>query len=637
MTGISKKQWGALAALVFGAFVGILNQTLLTPAFPSIMAEYSVNTSTVQWLTTGFTLVNAIMIPITAYLTDRYPIRTLATVSMAVFTVGAFMAAIAPSFMVLLIGRLLQAAGAGILFPLVSTVMMLLFPLEKRGQAMGVFGLVVGVAPAIGPVLSGLVIDHASWHDLFFVITVLGIVDAILTFVFSENLLPTNEDAKLDKLSVVESSLGFGMMLYGFSSISSGNAVVSIATTIAGIVFVVLFFRRQTRLEHPMLRVDVLKSRQLRIAIIIGMIVQMSLLSFGIILPIYLQSMRGYSATVSGLVLLPGTIVMAIMSPISGRLFDRYGARPISVAGTTILAVTTCWFAFLGDATEAWVIAAVYAVRLLGLAMVNMPIFTWGMNALDNSLVNHGNALMNTMKQVAGSFGGAILVVVMDMCAAWAEPTLGLDTLHANILGVDAAFGVSGVLCIIACVLTFAFVREKGGVVVPASMRTSTSPLRTVMKRDVYTIDADSSVLDAVRMLVEKKISAVPVLDKDGKLYGFISDGDVLRFLSDRTNMYTEPTMMITQLSRDDAAFDDKLDALMGQSVSEVAHKGTICVNENADISEVCRVLGDTHLKKVPVVDDSGGLVGMVNRSDITKYAFESYLNRVSTPSPATV
>ena len=258
---LTRKQWMMLVVLVLGAFVTVLNQTLVTPALPSIMTEMNVDQSTAQWLTTGFTLVNAIMIPITAFLQDRFSTRKLFVFSMSLFAVGTLLAAVGLNFPVLLGGRLVQAAGAGILMPVTMTVLMLVFPVDRRGSAMGIFGLGIACAPAIGPTVAGFVIDQADWHILFYLIFALSIVIIVPSLFLVDNKAPANKgDSVLDPLSLALSTLGFGLMLYGFSALgSAGFTLVPLLTTALGIVGVVWFFIRQTRLPRPMLRVDVLK------------------------------------------------------------------------------------------------------------------------------------------------------------------------------------------------------------------------------------------------------------------------------------------------------------------------------------------------------------------------------------------
>lgn len=628
--GLSRKQIMMLAVLMFGTFVTVLNQTVVTPALPSVMTEMNVDAATAQWLTTGFTLVNAIMIPITAYLTDRYSTRNLFVVAMGVFTAGSLLAGWGPSFPVLLGGRLLQAAGAGILMPMVMTVLMLTFPIDKRGSAMGMFGVVIAFAPAIGPTVAGIIIDNASWHDMFFIIAGLSAFVIVCSLFVLDRTPAPDKQTTLDKPSVILSSLGFGCLLYGFSVIGSyGISAQAALATVVGIVSLVLFFRRQLKMENPMLQVRVLANRKFLIGTIIGMVVQASLLAAGILLPIYLQSLLGYSATVSGLVILPGAIVMGAMGPIAGRLFDKHGPRVLSLVGLSLLTITTFAMAFLGDSTGVVYLTILYTVRLFSLSLVNMPITTWAMNALDNSLINHGTSVNNTFRQVAGSLGTAVLVSVMTIATNMSSGSL--DTVHASIFGINMAFAAAGLLCLIGLVLTIAFVKNKPGEAAATDADNARrTVLESIMKRDVFVLDSDATVIDAMKLLVDKHISAAPLVDATGAAIGFVSDGDIMRHLSKRSQMYVDPVVMIMQMGRDSEKFDDKLRDLMEMKARDIGAKGIIGVDIHADLPEVCRVLGENHLKKVPVLED-GHIIGVINRSDITQYSMKSYLE--STPA----
>ena len=626
--GLSRKQIIMLAVLVFGTFVTVLNQTVMAPALPSVMAEMSVDASTAQWLTTGFTLVNAIMIPITAFLTDRFTTKRLFLVSMAIFTAGSALAGWGPSFAVLLLGRLVQAAGAGILMPLVMTVLMWTFPVDKRGTAMGLFGIVIAFGPAIGPTVAGVIIDRYTWHDMFYIITVLSAVVVLIGAFVLEKGGETNKDVSLDVPSVVLSSFGFGGLLYGLSTIGSyGLRADAIAGTLVGVVALVFFFRRQLKMEHPMLQVRVLANRKFLIATIIGMLVQGALLAAGILVPIYLQSLMGYSATVSGLVLLPGAIIMGAMGPIAGRLFDKHGPRVLALVGMGVLTLTTFCFAFLGTETGLITLTVLYTVRLFSLSLVNMPITTWGMNALDNELVNHGTSVNNTFRQVAGSLGTAIIVsastIATNASARVMTPT------QASIFGIDVAFALAGVLCLIGFVMVVALVKNKPGETAELDKDNARrTVLESIMKRDVFTLPSNATVAEAMKLLVDKHISAAPLVNAEGKAVGFVSDGDIMRYLSKRSTMMMDPVVMIMQTVDADGGNKDfarKLDELMGMQALSIGAKGIIGVDVHTDLPEVCRVLGENHLKKVPVLDD-GQVVGVINRSDITHYSMEQYL-----------
>lgn len=627
--GLTSKQKVTLVVLILGAFVTVLNQTVVTPALPPIMTEMSIDAATAQWLTTGFTLVNAIMIPITAFLIDRFTTRSLFIVSMAIFALGSLLCGIAPNFPLLLTGRLAQAAGAGILMPMVMTVLMLMFPVERRGTAMGMFGVVIAFGPAIGPTVAGLVIDHYSWRDLFLAIALFAaVVIAITPFVLQKQQ-PNSEGVTLDKPSLILSTLGFGTMLYGFSVIgSSGISVEAVVASIIGVIILIFFFRRQLSMEKPMLNVRVLQNHKFLMGTIIGMLVQASLLSAGILMPIYLQSLMGYSATVSGLVLMPGAILMGIMGPIAGRLFDKHGPRVLSIVGMTLLVISTFAFATLNDSTDVVFLTVLYTLRMFSLSLVNMPITTWAMNALDNKVMNHGTSVNNTFRQVSGSLGTAILVSVYTLVAASLMGSM--DSIHASITGINVSFAVSGVLCTIGLIMTIIFVkntsssRDEESV---APRHSETSLLETIMRHDAYTLPASATVLDAIHMFVEKNVSAMPIVNDKNEPVGFISDGDVMRELSDKSQMYTDPVVLIMRLQRDNSGFDEKLDALVNRNVMEIATRNTIGINIDADLPMVCRVLGNNHLKKAPVLDH-GKVVGVINRSDITQYAMKSYLER---------
>ena len=346
--GLSRKQIAMLAVLVFGTFVTVLNQTVVAPALPSVMVEMNVDAATAQWLTTGFTLVNAIMIPITAFLTDRFTTRRLFLISMVIFTAGSALAGWGPSFFVLLLGRLVQAAGAGILMPLVMTVLMWTFPLEKRGTAMGLFGIVIAFGPAIGPTAAGIIIDRYTWHDMFYIIAVLSALVVVIAAFVLQKGGSTKKDVTLDVPSVVLSSVGFGGLLYGLSTIGSyGVSVGAAVGTLAGAVALVLFFRRQLSMEHPMLEVRVLANRKFLVATVIGMLVQGALLAAGILVPIYLQSLMGEIARMDARISLSSQITEAGYPDL--ELSDIYGkkVRLSSLAGKVVL--LDFWSAELGN------------------------------------------------------------------------------------------------------------------------------------------------------------------------------------------------------------------------------------------------------------------------------------------------
>ncbi|WP_227396879.1 MDR family MFS transporter [Jeotgalibacillus aurantiacus] len=444
-----------LIVLISGAFAAILNQTLLATALPVIMADLNLQASTAQWLQSVFMLVNGIMIPITAFLIERFTTRRLFLTAMGLFGLGTLICAIAPGFGFLMVGRILQASGAGIIMPLMQTILFLIYPVEKRGAAMGMFGLVIAFAPAIGPTLSGWMVDQFPWRSLFYIILPVIIIDIIVAYFILRNVTKQTFP-KVDPLSIALSTLGFGGLLYGFST--AGNtgwlSWQVIGSLVVGTVSLTWFIYRQNHLEKPMLEFRVFKNPIFTLTTAIGMIVFIAMIGGAVILPLLMQNMLGFSALESGLMLLPGALLMGAMSPIAGKLFDKFGARWLAITGMSILTITTFMFTNLSAETTFMYLAVVNMFRMFGLSMVMMPVTTAGLNQLPNHLIPHGTAMNNTMRQVAGAVGTALLVTVMTMTQIPDEGVSGM------IRGVNISFVVAGITAVIGLVLAF-FVKTK--------------------------------------------------------------------------------------------------------------------------------------------------------------------------------
>lgn len=439
-----------MAVLLSGAFAAILNQTLLATAIPHIMTDLNLDADVAQWLQSVFMLVNGIMIPITAFLINKFSTRTLFFTAMSLFGIGTLICGISPSFPVLLTGRILQAAGAGIVMPLMQTILFLVYPRDQRGKAMGMFGLVISFAPAIGPTLSGWFIDIYPWRGLFYMILPIVAIDLIVAYFILRNVTEKT-NPKLDMTSIILSTLGFGGLLYGFSAAGNSGwlSLAVILPIIIGAIALVLFIKRQNRLEEPILEFGVFKDRIFTLSTSLGMIVFMSMIGGAVILPIFMQTMLGFSAMESGMMLLPGAVMMGIMSPVTGRLFDKYGAKWLAIIGLGMLTVTTLMFATLNTETTFTYLAVVNTFRMLGVAMVMMPVTTAGLNRLTNRLVPHGTAMNNTMRQVAGAVGTALLVSIMTNMA---RPEQGVEGM---IHGVNMSFLFAGILAFIGFILAF--------------------------------------------------------------------------------------------------------------------------------------------------------------------------------------
>ncbi|OWR29465.1 MFS transporter [Saccharibacillus sp. O23] len=467
------KRGPILVALLIGAFVALLNQTLLNVALPTMAKDLNVETTVIQWLSTGFMLVNGVMVPVTAYLMARFTTRKLFITAMSLFTLGTLLCAFSDTFGILLVGRMVQAAGAGILMPLMTFTILTIFPIEKRGSAMGLIGVAMIFAPAIGPTLSGWMVEHYNWHYLFYLILPFGVLSIILGVLFMRNVTETSRP-KLDVLAVIMSTIGFGGVLYGFSQAGSeGWGATEVVWTLSiGAVALLLFVIRELRSENPILEMRVFKYDVFSLTTIINVIATMALFSGMILLPLYLQNVRGFTPVESGLMLLPGAILMGIMSPITGYIFDKIGARWLAVAGLAIMTVTTYEFSQLTVDTTYGHLIAVYTIRMFGMSLMMMPIQTAGLNQLPARLNAHGTAMSNTLRTIAGALGTALLVSIMSSKAkevgkelivsrginpqdAAQAGQLKAATLEAMVQGINHSFVIATWMTAAAFVLAF--------------------------------------------------------------------------------------------------------------------------------------------------------------------------------------
>lgn len=470
-----KPPYGMIAILFIGAFVALLNNTLLNVALPTIMTEFSVKPSTVQWLTTGYMLVNGILIPASAFFIQKFTNRKLFLTAMILFTLGTGIAMYAPTFGILVLARMIQAAGSALMMPLLMNVMLTAFPIEKRGTAMGMFGLVMITAPAIGPTLSGWVVEHYSWRSLFGIVLPFAIAILVFAFFKLRNITP-NRDMKLDVFSLILSSIGFGGLLYGFSSAGDKgwDAPIVYGTILIGAIALISFIVRQLRMDDPMLDFKIYKHPMFALSSAISIVMSIAMFSGMILTPLYVQTIRGISPFHSGLLMLPGAIVMGLMSPVTGKLFDKYGAKGLALLGLSITVISTYYLSRLGMDSGYYYIMFIYTIRMFGISMVMMPIMTNGLNQLPMISNPHGTAMNNTLQQVSGAIGSAILLTIMTKrmesrgAALFAEAKVSGNVpstadglakfeqqlgMESMLEGIQFSFFVSTIVAVVALVL----------------------------------------------------------------------------------------------------------------------------------------------------------------------------------------
>lgn len=445
-----------VGAVTLGAFIALLNQTVMSPALPKLMADFVVSEGTVQWVTSIYMLVSGIMVPISAYFIDRFTTRKLFAASMLLFIAGTLFGAIAPNFGLLIVGRVLQAAGSGILMPLVAVVPMLVYPPERRGMAMGIAGIVMAAGPSIGPVVGGAVIDSLGWRAMFIGIAVVGALILVASMFMLRNV-GVLKHPKLSVPSVILSTVAFGGLLYGFSTASDAGwaSPLVIVPIIVGVLAFAGFITLQIKLKQPLLEVHTLATRDFRNAAIIVTLINGSVAVTNVTLPLLIQNGLGMSATVTGAIMLPAALIGLVMSPISGALFDRFGARWVSIAGTLLMALAMGAMGFVVRPGSSVVLVAVFCgLQALGQALANMPVNTWGINALDNEMIAHGNAIANTGRQVVGAITTALIVTVMSSVQA---SNAAAGKAASTVAGVGATYLICAAIAFVTmlwCVVT---------------------------------------------------------------------------------------------------------------------------------------------------------------------------------------
>lgn len=446
-----------LAVLVFTAFVMMLNETTLSVAMLSIMADYSISASVAQWLMTGFMLTMAVVLPTTGWLLQRFSTRTVYTFAVVSFLIGTFVSAVSPSFGWLLSGRVAQGIGTAIIMPLLMTVAMTLVPTARRGAVMGLISVVMAVAPAMGPTVSGFILSFASWHGIFWMMLPLVAMAGIIGYLRLTDV-STGNAPPFDLLSVILSVFAFGGLVYGLSSISLVMAgdTLSLAILVTGAVGLALFVWRQLargRNDRALLDLRPLKVRNFTLSLLVLISLFGAMLGVLNTLPLYLQGSLLVTTLASGLILLPGGLLNGALAPFVGRLFDRYGPRPLIIPGMVLVVATMFWLSTVDENTAVALIVTIHVLFSAGLALLFTSLMTTALGSLPRPLYSHGSAIMNTLQQLAGAAGTAVMLTIYSGRSA-AELSAGASEPAALATGASAAFLTSACIAVVALVLS---------------------------------------------------------------------------------------------------------------------------------------------------------------------------------------
>ena len=444
-----------MAALLVAGFVGLFSETALNIAFVELSAIFKIDPTTVQWLATGYFLTLGILVPVSGILMQKFTTRQMFITSVVLLLVGTILAAVAPVFGVLLVGRVIQAAGLAINLPLTQNVIFTIFPPNKRGAAMGVMGLVMLAGPSLGPTVAGLILDTLSWHYIFWVTVPFLLFSLIFGFIYLPNV---NEVRKvsIDAISVILSTIGFGGIVYGFSvsGVEGWTSVTVLGTIIVGVLAIILFAIRQMKMENPMMNLKAFRYPLFVLGVIMSFITFFNMLSMLVILPMYMQMALVIAAFTTGLILLPGSLLNCILAPIIGRLFDNYGPRAVITPGTILVALGYVSYSQFGTDTALWIIVVSFIVMMLGIGAVLASVQTNTLNSLPRQFYPDGIAITQTIQQVAGAIGIAVIVSIFTAKKnSYVETVANVPT-EAAASGSSMVFTISLVLAIINIILS---------------------------------------------------------------------------------------------------------------------------------------------------------------------------------------
>jgi MFS transporter, DHA2 family, lincomycin resistance protein len=469
--------YAVLRWLVGATFVVILNETIMINAIPRLMADFAVNANAAQWLSTAFMLTMAVVIPATGWFLQRVTTRFAFGLAMGVFCAGTLLAAAAWTFPVLLVARVVQASGTAVMMPLLMTTLMGVVPARDRGRVMGNVTLAMSVAPALGPAVSGVILQSLSWRWIFLVVLPIAAGIGVLGL---RRLVNVGEPVakRLDWGSVVIAALGFGTLVYGLSEVGvQGDHTLAYAALVVGVVGIGCFVWRQLvlqRTDQPLLDLRALRIRVFSLSLGVMATAFMAMLGSMILLQLYLQTVRGMSPLATGMLVMPGGLAMGLLGPQVGRVYDARGARVLVVPGAIGLLLAMTSFAFLGQETPIWQILLAHVLLMVSLAALFTPVFTMGLGSLPPHLYSHGSSLLGTTQQVGGALGTALVVTIMTSRAA-ALVHEGVAPVAASLVGMRWAFAVTAILCVVVLGLA---------VLLPARINDPDGPMGVVEELD---------------------------------------------------------------------------------------------------------------------------------------------------------
>lgn len=582
----------------------------------------------------------AVMVPVSAFAYRSFPTRPLFCATTALLVIGSVVGALAQNFAVLLIGRIIQALGTGMLIPIGMNITLEVAPREKLGTYMGIMGAMTTLGPSSSVILAGLILAVADWHMLLWTFA------ALSTLCFLAGAIILRDIAKLsyphlDALSVALIGIALIGILYGISTVFGGNVIIALVAAIIGIIALVAFIKRQGKLAEPLINLEPLKIAPFAVGVIANMLSLIVIFAMNIIVPTFMQSILGTPALVASLTLFPAILCSCVVSPVAGRVFDKHGPGVLLPLGFACMAVFSVLTGLFIATANPIVLALIYIPVICGSALVIGPVQSFALSKLSYQLNPHGVTVMSTGFQIAGCIGSSVFTGVYAAVSA-VTAAGGASAAQAATQGMVVTGCLVGAVALVGFIVTLWIRRQAASSAITATESWEQAQVEeaahesgmsiepnvvSLMKTDVYTLAEDALASDAMQLFASKGISGAPVVSERGAIVGFVSDGDVMRSLANQVPTFKSAWSFIVELDNED--FNKTLGEVMKTPVSQMATRNVITVNATDDMGAVARVLVDNHLKKAPVMQD-GRMVGIINRSNITAYAVSAYLEETA-------
>lgn len=632
-----------LAVLYGSAFLAGFNENLVNMALLSIMGEYGVDSITAQWLVTGYMIVATIVVTCMAFFYRRFKLRTLFFSASALSFAGSILGFLAPNFTLLLIARLIQAIGTGIFIPMMMNTILAVTPKNKLGTFMSIGSCMITFGPAFAPVVCGGIVTALGWHNVFLVPAIAMAILAVLGFFFVKNL--DTSPAHLDMPSAALSSVGLFALSFGLAELTI-TPLVALASLAAAVLCVVVFILRQLRCAHPLIDLAPAKSITFWPTLVLVTITMMSTFSMSVLLPLYFEGALGTTAFLAGIIMLAPVLANTFITLLGGRIMDKRGEWPLLPAG---FAIATVGFAIMAIGAPSLSLAAMLAGSILafsGIGLVFSPSQTAGLRTLPPEQHPFGVALSTTFVQIAACIGPSLYTGILASAQSNALAD-GANAQIATAQGFSNAMAVATLVAFLGFAVAFVYARaakkrsqaemhskhvamrakkeesghaHQGAAASKPSAGMVSEELAGIVEAIPYTLPANASVAFAMEQFAERNVSGMPVVDEHGRGVGYLSDGDIIRYLADKHPLFMNTYSLIALA--DGSTFDDRLRELLSLPVKTVATDKLITLPYDATLQDACTLLAQHKLKKAPIVRN-GTIVGTVNRSAIIRYAME--------------